>query len=98
MTKITLDTLLTADGTYYVDIGRAAYFRVQVGSKQNKAFGGGNVSVKQEGLTYDGLSAVTAVTAKILLLKPGPLEFKVDGSTSPSLAIFVDEVKNAPTA
>jgi len=94
-TEIKSGATLTSNGNYQVAVQRTGWFRVQVGTKQNKAFGGGNVTVAQDGVIFDNYSGVTVATSLALLLAGGKgVDITLAGATSPDLRVKVQEVRD----
>ena len=86
--------LADADGIYRFYVPYTGWAKVSVGTKQNRDFGGGTCSVKEDGLSFDSLDAISAQAARNCLLSKGSiLEFVLSGSSSPSLGLKVSFVR-----
>lgn len=84
---------ITTSGVYDYYIPVADWYRVIIGTQSNRKFGGGTVSLAQDGLALDDLSAVTTQTGKAVLLGQGNLVVTLTGATLPSLMIKVERIR-----
>lgn len=88
---------MTEDGTYRFRVHEAGRYRVSVGAKigdedayTGTVFGGASVRVSQDNIVFTDMGALTAHTAKEVVLKAGQLRFEVSsagGTTSIGVSI-----------
>jgi hypothetical protein len=92
--KASATKLAEADGIYRFHCPFTGWAKVSVGSKRNRNFGSGTVTVQQDGLAFDSLDAITAQASRNCLLQANEvLEFVVSGSLTPSLDLKVSYVR-----
>ena len=91
----TKNTAITADGVYqfFLEGSKAMWVRVQIGRKPD-SLGGATVTIEQDGVIPDGLSAVTTRTQKVVCMSPSKGSITVTGSSSPSFHVDFLEVGN----
>jgi len=96
MARLSDNNPITANGDYKFDVRAPDWHRVVIGTESARTFGGGTVSVKQDGLAYTDLSAVTAQTMKAVFLGEGQGVISLTGATTPSIGVKIERIRRTP--